>query len=71
MESFLNECILMKKVDHVNVLGLLGVCFENGLPYIILPFMSNGDLKTFLYSKRTTSGSVLMNSEVYNLIYGS
>ena len=67
MESFLNECILMKKVDHVNVLGLLGVCFdnENGLPYVILPFMSNGDLKTFLYSERTTSGSVLTNSEVW------
>lgn len=56
----------MKKIEHPNVLGLLGVCLntEDGSPYIVLPFMENGDLKTFLYSKRTTSGSVLKNPEV-------
>ena len=69
MESFLNECVLMKKVDHINVLSLLGVCLdtEDGLPYIILPFMDNGDLKTFLHSKRNTSGSVLTHPEVIKL----
>jgi len=66
VENFLTECVLMKNINHPNVLGLLGVCLdsENGLPYIVLPFMANGDLKTFLYSKRTTSGSLLTNPEV-------
>ena len=40
--------------DHPNVLKLLGVCFdtEDKLPIIVLPFMENGDLKSFLSGKR-------------------
>ena len=61
----------MKKMEHINVLSLLGVCLdtEDGLPYIILPYMDNGDLKTFLHSKRTTSGSVLTHPEVMNFTF--
>ena len=66
MESFLNECVVMKTIEHPNVLGLLGVCLitKDGIPYIILPFMENGDLKSFLLSKRATVGSVLKFPEV-------
>ena len=66
VENFLTECVLMKKTNHSNVLGLLGVCLdtETGLPCIVLPFMANGDLKRFLYNKRITSGAVLTNPEV-------
>ena len=40
--------------DHPNVMNLLGVCFdiEDELPVIILPYMANGDLKSFLISKK-------------------
>ena len=55
-KSFLNECILMKKLDHPNVLPLLGVClesnYEDRLPFMLLPFMVNGDLKSYLMQKR-------------------
>ena len=66
VENFLHECVLMKKVEHPNVLGLLEVCLntEDRLPYIVLPFMENGNLKTFLRSKKTTDGSVLRYPEV-------
>ena len=65
-KGFLNECILMKKIKHPNVLGLYGVCFntEDGLPFIVLPFMKNGDLKTFLHGKRTTNDSVVTNQVI-------
>ena len=57
LQNFLAECILMKKIEHPNVLDLLGICFniEESIPYVILPFMANGDLKTYLYNKRTTT----------------
>ena len=54
VEDFISECVLMKDFDHPNILGLMGIYFNDntGLPLIVLPFMANGDLKTFLHSKR-------------------
>lgn len=46
--------------DHPNVLKLLGVCFDtdDNLPLIVLPYMANGDLRSFLMSKRDPSVGV-------------
>ena len=56
LKSFLNECILMKKLNHPNVLPILGVYLESKneseLPFMVLPFMVNGDLKSYLKQKR-------------------
>lgn len=39
----------MKNFKHKNVLTLIGVCLqEDSLPMIILPFMANGDLLTYI-----------------------
>ena len=44
----------MKDFHHPHILGLLGVCFNapDGNPYIVLPFMANGSVKTYLKEKR-------------------
>jgi len=44
----------MKKFNHPNVLHILGVGLDadNGLPFIVLPYMANGNLKTYLKKKR-------------------
>lgn len=54
LKSFLRESAVMKDFLHPNVLQVLGISLEteDGLPYILLPYMANGDLKTFLKSKR-------------------
>ncbi|CAI8014186.1 Tyrosine-protein kinase Mer, partial [Geodia barretti] len=46
--------------SHPNVLGMEGICLdeESQSPYLILPFMSNGDLKTFLRKKRGVNNMV-------------
>ena len=56
----LHESILMKDFDHPNVLNVLGAGFspESGLPFVVLPFMANGDLKTYLKSKRHKAANV-------------
>ena len=54
VEEFMSESAIMLDFDHPNVLKLLGVCFDTNdqLPVIILPYMANGDLKSYLQSKR-------------------
>ena len=50
----------MKDFDHPNVLNVLGVGFnpDSELPFVVLPFMVNGDLKTYLKSKRQKTATV-------------
>ena len=55
----MKEALLMKGFKHKNVLCMLAITFKKDLPCVILPFMENGDLKTFLgkdnrVSKETT-----------------
>ena len=60
LESFLHESNLMKNFDHPNVLHILGVGLdpENGLPFIVLPFMANGNLQLYLKNKRSNTTKV-------------
>ena len=60
IKSILRESILMKDFDHPNVLNVLGVGFnmDSGLPFVVLPFMVNGDLKTYLKKKRQNTATV-------------
>ena len=55
LNAFLAESLIMKDFHHPHILGLLGVCFDapDGSPYIVLPFMANGSVKTYLKEKRT------------------
>ena len=68
IKSILHESILMKDFDHPNVLNVLGVGFntDNGLPFVVLPFMVNGDLKMYLKKKRQRDVAVEQLPEVHN-----
>ena len=72
IKSFLNECILMKKLNHPNVLPILGICLESnhesGLPFMLLPFMVNGDLKSYLKKKRKNAACVDQFPEVCDIL---
>lgn len=53
MVAFVNEAILMKSLDHQNLLCLLGVVLQPASPPLILtPFMTHGDLHKFLRHSR-------------------
>jgi serine/threonine protein kinase len=54
LSAFLAESLIMKDFHHPHILGLLGVCFDapDGSPYIVLPFMANGSVKTYLKERR-------------------
>ena len=43
----------MSEFDHPNVLNLVGVCLDGGpAPYIVMPFMENGSLLSYLREKK-------------------
>ena len=43
----------MKTFDHYNVLSLIGVCFAvNNAPCIVMPYMSEGSLLSYLKRER-------------------
>ena len=53
MKDLLQECSKMSSFDHPNVLSVLGVCLDGGpAPYIVMPFMFNGSLLSFLKKNR-------------------
>ena len=53
VEDLLRECAKMHSFDHPNVLKLSGVCLDGGpAPYVIMPFMANGSLLSYLKLER-------------------
>lgn len=59
----MRECSKMYKFSHTNILTLRGVCLDGGpAPYIIMPFMANGSLLSYL-SKNRDSLVVLNKTE--------
>ena len=53
-QQFIKECIMSSTLDHPNVLCLIGVSINpnDATLHMIMPFMHNGDVKSFLKSKR-------------------
>ena len=55
VDGLVKEFLQMKQLQHPNVMGLIGVCLDAGpAPYIVLPFMANGNLLSYLKQRRST-----------------
>ena len=53
IDNMMSESVKMKHFDHPNVISLIGVCTDAGpAPYIIMPFMDNGSLLSYLKKHR-------------------
>ncbi len=53
IEDLIRESVLMHKLDHPNIIPLIGLCLDAGpSPYIILPFMKNGSLLSYIKKNR-------------------
>lgn len=42
------EALVMKQLSHDNILNILGLAIMRNQPHIVMPYMHNGDLKTFI-----------------------
>ncbi|XP_038064959.1 tyrosine-protein kinase Mer-like [Patiria miniata] len=60
--DMMRELDLMKKLpDHCNVVRLLGFCVEKDPPYIIVEYLTRGNLKDLLKDSRSKGGRVYGN----------
>ncbi|XP_031248133.1 LEAF RUST 10 DISEASE-RESISTANCE LOCUS RECEPTOR-LIKE PROTEIN KINASE-like 2.1 [Pistacia vera] len=50
-EEFINEVASISKTSHVNIVTLLGFCFEGRTRALIYEYMSNGSLEKFIHEK--------------------
>ncbi|KAB1205595.1 hypothetical protein CJ030_MR7G017772 [Morella rubra] len=50
-EEFINEVASIGRTSHVNIVTLMGFCFEGSKRALIYEFMPNGSLDKFIYKK--------------------
>ncbi|CAL2232360.1 unnamed protein product [Prunus armeniaca] len=52
-EEFMNEVAAISRTSHVNIVSLLGFCFEGSKRALIYEFMPNGSLDKFIFDANT------------------
>ena len=51
----MEESLKMRQFNHPHVMGLIGVCLNAGpAPYIVMPYMANGSLLSYLKKERSS-----------------
>ncbi|KAL6190348.1 hypothetical protein ACLB2K_036746 [Fragaria x ananassa] len=53
-EEFMNEVAAISRTSHVNIVSLLGFCFEGSKRALIYEFMPNGSLEKFIFDAINT-----------------
>ncbi|KAF7827788.1 LEAF RUST 10 DISEASE-RESISTANCE LOCUS RECEPTOR-LIKE PROTEIN KINASE-like 2.1 [Senna tora] len=52
-EEFINEVASISRTSHVNIVSLLGFCFEGSKKALVYEFMANGSLEKFIYNNNS------------------
>ena len=64
--EFIDECTTASKFNHPNVLSIIGVSInpEDNMPLMIMPFMHNGSVQSYVKSKRGNAIKITSFPEV-------
>ncbi|XP_048137924.1 rust resistance kinase Lr10-like [Rhodamnia argentea] len=66
--DFIGEVATIGRIYHVNVVGLIGYCFEGSKQVLVYDFMHNGSLDKHIFSR--AEGISLGCKEVYEIALG-
>ncbi|XP_021749500.1 G-type lectin S-receptor-like serine/threonine-protein kinase SD1-13 isoform X2 [Chenopodium quinoa] len=68
LEEFMNEVVVISRLQHVNLVRLLGFCIEGEEKMLIYEYMPNGSLDAFLFNP--AKRQLLDWSKRFNIIEG-
>jgi len=67
LETILRESVAMKNFNHPRLVSLIGLCLGSRFnPVVILPFMINGNLRTYIKDKSKVVKSVFGQFSISN-----
>jgi hypothetical protein len=70
-EEFINEVASISRTSHVNIVTLMGFCFEGPKRALIYEFMPNGSLEKFIYKKNPSKADCRLEWETtYKIAFG-
>ncbi|KAK7308331.1 hypothetical protein VNO77_41933 [Canavalia gladiata] len=67
-EEFMNEVASISRTSHVNIVTLLGFCFEGSKRALVYEFMSKGSLEKFIFGTNSMAVENQLNCEILHQI---
>ncbi|KAL4569365.1 hypothetical protein LXL04_025001 [Taraxacum kok-saghyz] len=69
-EDFINEVASIGRTSHVNIVSLVGFCFEGHQRALIYEYMPNGSLEKFIYGRSFSSNNHLGWEKLHEISMG-
>ncbi|KAH0681748.1 hypothetical protein KY289_019500 [Solanum tuberosum] len=69
-EEFINEVASISRTSHINIVSLVGFCFEGQHRALIYDFMPNGSLEKYIYDAKCGTNRQLGWQTLYNISLG-
>ncbi|XP_022759277.1 LEAF RUST 10 DISEASE-RESISTANCE LOCUS RECEPTOR-LIKE PROTEIN KINASE-like 2.7 isoform X2 [Durio zibethinus] len=69
-EEFMNEVASISRTSHVNIVSLLGFCYEKSKRALIYEFMPNGSLDKFIYCQGSDQRRQLEWKTLFDIALG-
>ncbi|XP_010267957.1 PREDICTED: LEAF RUST 10 DISEASE-RESISTANCE LOCUS RECEPTOR-LIKE PROTEIN KINASE-like 2.1 [Nelumbo nucifera] len=57
-DQFINEVASIGRTNHLNIVSLLGFCFEGSKRALVYEYMPNGSLEKFIYSENVNPSAI-------------
>eukprot|EP00253_Pinus_taeda_P009731 PITA_09731 len=67
--QFMNEVTTIGRVHHINLVRLLGYCFESCTSALVYEYMVNGSLEKFIFARRE-NGQILSWEQLHSIALG-
>ncbi|KAI3453053.1 hypothetical protein Pfo_009716 [Paulownia fortunei] len=69
-EEFMNEVASISRTSHINIVTLLGFCFEGSKRALVYEFMPNGSLDKFIYNTSLSAEGRLAWEQFFEIAVG-